>query len=188
MNLIYFIRLLLKNVFLIVGIGILMAVMVYVMTRNQPETYTSQMEVYTGLATGYNIESGSDFRYDLFGTNAKFDNLLNIIRSRQTQEETAIRLMAQHLMLEQPDARYCNTDTWNALHKEVPPEVKALVHYDPGYLRNQGYDIQKQSVNNDVTSGNSDDKVDVQAKESGGGMETRQVTKKAKKYRTKPKY
>ncbi|MBT7095149.1 MAG: hypothetical protein HN936_18025, partial [Bacteroidetes bacterium] len=57
MNLIYFLRLLIKNIILIGGVGVLMAVLVYVMTRDQPESYSSEMEIYTGLATGYNIES-----------------------------------------------------------------------------------------------------------------------------------
>ncbi|MCD6345944.1 MAG: hypothetical protein J7L96_00845 [Bacteroidales bacterium] len=186
MNLIYFIRLLLKNTLLIGGVGILMAVLVYMMTRNQPETYTSKMEVYTGLATGYSIESGSDNRYDLFGTNAKFDNLLNIIRSRQTQEEVAIRLMAQHLMLEQPDSRYCSALTWNAIHDEVPQEVKALVHYDIGSLSNQGYNIQQK-----VTEQSASEDVDTSIQggaEKKAAMEIRQVSQKVKKYRTKSKY
>ncbi len=192
MNLIYFIRLLLKNVYLIIGVGILMAVLVYMMTRNQPETYSSDMVIYTGLATGINIESGSDARYDLFGTNAAFDNLLNIIRSRQTQEETAIRLMAQHLMLEQPDPRYCTKATWDAIHNEAPMDLKALVHYDPSYLSDEGYELQRagndvreDSQNEQETPGAYDT---VQTKTiSETRYESRQVTEKVKKFRTEPK-
>ncbi len=31
-------------------------------------------------AAGFNIESGANQRYDFFGTNAKFDNLINLLR------------------------------------------------------------------------------------------------------------
>ncbi|MBT3747620.1 MAG: LysM peptidoglycan-binding domain-containing protein [Bacteroidetes bacterium] len=187
MNLIYFLRLLIKNIILIGGVGVLMAVLVYVMTRDQPESYSSEMEIYTGLATGYNIESGSDFRYDLFGTNAKFDNLLNIIRNRQTQEETAIRLMAQHLMLEQPDSRYCSKETWDAIQQEAPQEIKALVHRDFSNLVNQGYDIQSQNVEN-IVSEDIPEQTGETEKRIETRLENRQVTEKIKKYRPTPKY
>lgn len=144
MNLIYFIRLLLKNVILIGGVAVFMAVLVFLKTRNQERTYSSEMVIYTGLATGYDIESGTDTRFDLFGTNARFDNLINIIKSRQTQEETAIRLMTQHLMLEQPDPRFCKRETWDAIQGEAPREVKSLIQYSDNALAMQGYIMPKK--------------------------------------------
>lgn len=142
MNLIYFIRLVLKNVVLIGGVALFMAILVFMMTRNQQKTYSSEMVIYTGLATGYDIESGSNAKYDHFGVNAKFDNLINIIKSRQTQEETAIRLMTQHLMLEQPEPRYCSRETWDAIHEEAPREVQSLIHFRDNLFEGQGYDLQ----------------------------------------------
>ena len=34
--------------------------------------------VYTGLASGYSIESQGDSKVDFFGTNIAFDNLINV--------------------------------------------------------------------------------------------------------------
>ena len=127
MNLVYFIRLLLKNVWLILGVGLLMAVIVMVMTRRQPRSYTTETTIYTGIATGYNIETGANSGFNLFATNAKFDNLINLIKSRDAQEETALRLMAQHLMLEQPDIGICREETRNSLLEELPRAVTDLV-------------------------------------------------------------
>ncbi len=141
MNLIYFIKLILKNVILIGAVAVFMAILVFLMTRNQEKTYSSDMVIYTGLATGYDIESGSDSKYDHFGTNAKFDLLINIIKSRKTLEETAIRLMTQHLMLEQPQSIYCTRETWDAINKEVPREVKSLIHYQNDLFTGKGYDL-----------------------------------------------
>jgi len=193
MNLIYFIRLLLKNVYLIFGVGVLMAVVVYILTRNQPESYSSEMIVYTGLATGYNIESGDNTRFDLFGTNAQFDNLLNIIRSPQTHEETAIRLMAQHLMLEQPNKRYCSSQTWNAIHDEVPQEVTALVHFDPGYLQRRGYELQRQPTDKEVILEETQDEPRTESEpltetKTVTQYETKEVSEKVRRYRSQPKY
>ncbi len=127
MNLLYFIRLLIKNVFLIFGVAFGMAILVYFATRNQPKTYTSSTTVYTGIATGYDIESGANSRFDLFSNNAQFDNLINIIKSRETQEKTGIRLMAQHLVLSEPDPEYCMPETWEKLMSDIPPEIKRIV-------------------------------------------------------------
>ena len=149
MNLIYFIRLLLKNVLLIGSVGVMMAILVFLMTRNKPDTYSSEMVIYTGLATGLDIETGSESRFDLFMTNAKFDNLINLIKSRQTLEETAVRLMTQHLMLEKPDPRYCSRETWEALQSEVPREIRSLLIYQPLNLAEQGYEMGPQFRQNE---------------------------------------
>jgi hypothetical protein len=52
--------------------------------------------LYTGLATGSSIEMDKTFNYF---TQYFFDNLINIINSRETQEEVAVRLFATHIML-----------------------------------------------------------------------------------------
>ncbi|MCD6333454.1 MAG: LysM peptidoglycan-binding domain-containing protein [Bacteroidales bacterium] len=128
MNLIYFIRLVIKNITLILGTGFFMAFLVFILTRNQPHSYSSETTIYTGIATGINLESGvSISNYDYYATSAKFDNLINLIKSRDIQEETALRLMAQHLLLEQPDNRICSEDTRNRLLNEIPREVLDLV-------------------------------------------------------------
>ncbi len=134
MNLIYFIRLFFKNIWLIFAVAFLMAAMVFILTRKQPQTYTTSTTIYTGIATGYNIESGSNARFDMFANSAEFDNLINIIKSRETQEATAIRLMAQHLMLSKPDPGYCLQKTWRDLMLDVPMELKRMA--EMSYLEN----------------------------------------------------
>ena len=126
MNLIYFIRLLFKNLLLIFGVAIGMAVAVYVLTRHEQKTYSASTTVYTGIATGYDIESGINARFDLFSNNAQFDNLINIIKSRETHEQTAIMLMAQHLVLPKPDIRYCLPSTWREVQAAFPSDIRRL--------------------------------------------------------------
>ncbi|HBB91022.1 MAG TPA: hypothetical protein DC042_04740 [Bacteroidales bacterium] len=132
MSLVYFIRLILKNTGLILGVAVAMSIIVMMVTGNQPKSYTSSTVIYTGIATGYDLESGESKRFDFYATNAQFDNLINIIKSREIQEETGIRLMAQHLMLSQPDPGVCSAETWHALMNEVPIEVKNLVVFAQG--------------------------------------------------------
>jgi len=194
MNLIYFIKVLFKNIILIGFVAVFMAVSVFIMTRNQPETYSSQTIIYTGLATGFDIESGSGWKYDLFGTNAKFDNLINIIKSRKTQEETAIRLMVQHLMLEQPDSRYCSKSTWNSIQENVPREVKALIHYDDNLFKGQGYDMPRRVqeiapvIHKETVKPKTDSITPKYKWVTKTVMKTEMVTEQKREVRLSPKY
>jgi hypothetical protein len=73
--------------------------------------YSSQTTLYTGLASGSSIEMDKTFNYQ--ATNTAFDNLINIIESRNTRR-VAIRLLAMHLMLPEANLNtYLNLYTMN---------------------------------------------------------------------------
>ena len=116
-----------RHLFLLIAIPLFMAVLVYLFTRNQPQTYSSEVIIYTGIATGYSIESTSSRSVDYFSTNIQFDNLINLINSNQTIENTAIRLLAQDVSLEEPNPQYISSSNYAALHNMVPKHVKDLV-------------------------------------------------------------
>jgi len=186
MNLIYFIRLLFKNVFLILGVAFAMAVLVYLFTRGQSKTYTTSTTIYTGIATGYDIESGANARFDLLANNAQFDNLINIIKSRETQEKTAIRLMAQHLLLTKPDPRYCLPETWRKLLSEVPVEIKRMVELSYSVKFDK---VQKEAPlpqgNFVALSGGNDT---LNRKVNDTIMESQTITEKVKRFRVKTNF
>lgn len=96
MNIRHILRLILNSWFIIGAFGLIVAFSVYWFTRGKPKIYESTTLIYTGLATGYSLESTSSNRFDYFATNTKFDNFINIIRSRETFKEVALRLLAQH--------------------------------------------------------------------------------------------
>jgi uncharacterized protein involved in exopolysaccharide biosynthesis len=83
--------------------------------------YTSQTVLYTGLATGSSIQMDKQFNYQ--ATNAAFDNLINIIRSRETQEEVAVRLFAIHIMLSEANAKYISKDLYAKFKLKVPKNI-----------------------------------------------------------------
>ncbi|MGM0565396.1 MAG: LysM peptidoglycan-binding domain-containing protein [Bacteroidota bacterium] len=87
----------------------------------------SETTIYTGIASGYSIEDQERTNIDFYGTNMQFDNLINIIGSRNTKEQTAIRLLAQHLSLEEHNKQYISEQNYRELQKIVPKEVKDLV-------------------------------------------------------------
>ena len=125
MTIVGLIRLLRKHLVLLLLMPILLAVMVIFLTRNPSFTFSSETTLYTGLASGSSVEMGKAISY--FATNTDFDNLINVINSRETQQEVAIRLIAQHLMLPKADPGYISAKSYNYLRKITPLYVWELV-------------------------------------------------------------
>lgn len=126
MNIIQFIRLIKRNILLLVVIPLLLALLVLYFTSNQPKTYESKATFYTALASGYNFGSDNSGNVDYHGTKIAFDNFINILKSRNTLEDVSIRVFATHLMLDQHDPHLISKKNFDRFQKMVPPEVKEL--------------------------------------------------------------
>ncbi len=109
---------------LLIIVPILLALLVFVLTLKPHFEYSSQSLLYTGIASGSTIEMDKTFNYQ--ATNTAFDNLINIIQSRETQEEVGIRLLAQHLMLHKANPKYISSANFEKLKLKIPKE---LYHY-----------------------------------------------------------
>ena len=120
-------RILKRHILLLILVPVILAAAVWYYTRNQDRTYQSETIIYTGIVSGYNLESTSNTNVDYMGTSMQFDQIVNYLGSRKVVEETAIRLLAQHLMLETYDTRYINKKNYDAIQQSVPEEVKNLV-------------------------------------------------------------
>jgi len=116
-----------RHILLLILVPVILAAAVWYYTRNQDSTYQSETIIYTGIVSGYNLESTSNTNVDFMGTNMQFDQIVNYLSSRKVIEETAIRLLAQHLMLETYDTRYINQKNYEAIQQNTPKEVKDLV-------------------------------------------------------------
>jgi uncharacterized protein involved in exopolysaccharide biosynthesis len=121
MKIIDFIRLVIRHLALLIMVPLLLAVLVLMLTSNPSFEYSSQTVLYTGLATGSSIEMDKTFNY--FATNIAFDNLINIINSRETQEEVAVRLLAIHLMLPEADPKFISKELFEEFKLKVPKEI-----------------------------------------------------------------
>jgi uncharacterized protein involved in exopolysaccharide biosynthesis len=121
MTIIDFIRLILRHLVLLILVPVLLGVMVVLLTMNPSFKYTSQTILYTGLATGSSIQMDKTFNYQ--AASAAFDNLITIIRSRETQEEVAVRLFAIHLMLPEADPKYISKKLFDELKLKVPKNI-----------------------------------------------------------------
>ncbi|MFD0988926.1 exopolysaccharide transport family protein [Mariniflexile jejuense] len=121
MKIIDFIRLILRHLALLILVPFTLATLVLLLTLNPSFEYSSSTMLYTGLATGSSIEMDKTFNY--FATNIAFDNLINIINSRETQEEVAVRLLALHLMLPEANPKYISKELYDELRLKIPNDI-----------------------------------------------------------------
>lgn len=148
MRIIDFLRLIQKNIFILIAIPILLASIVTYLTRNPTYKYSSETTLYTGIASGSSIEVDKSLSF--FATNTAFDNLINIIKSRKTHQEVAIRLLAQHLMLSKPDPRFISEKSFNELKIITPGYVRQLVSSSGNPLKIDKTPIIKESLPHDT--------------------------------------
>ncbi len=128
MKIIDLIRLVQKHIVLLLITPVLLAVLVIFMTRKPDWRYTSSTTLYTGIASGSSVEMDKSFNF--FANNTAFDNLINVIKSRETQQEVAIRLLSQHLLLDKPDPKYISAKSFSELKKITPSYIYKLVARD----------------------------------------------------------
>lgn len=128
MKIVELIRLILKHKVLLISIPLLLAGLVILLTLKPKFIYYSQTILYTGLASGSSIEMDKKFNY--LAANTAFDNLINIIKSRETQEEVAIRLLSQHLLLPAADEKYISAKLYDELKEKIPEDIYKFVVTD----------------------------------------------------------
>jgi succinoglycan biosynthesis transport protein ExoP len=125
MTIIDFVRLILKHLALLILVPMLLGSMVIMLTMNPSYEFSSQTILYTGLATGSSIEMDKTFNYQAINT--AFDNLINIINSRETQEEVAVRLLALHIMLPEPNPKYISKKLYDELILKIPEDIYTYI-------------------------------------------------------------
>jgi len=127
MDLIQIIKLFKRNLLLLIAVPIIFGGVTYYFTRNQEKVFQSEAVIYTGIATGYSIESTSQRANDYFTTNAQFDNMINLLKSRQTLIETSLQLLTQDLSLESYNPQYISNQNFDKLQVFIPKRIKDFV-------------------------------------------------------------
>jgi len=125
MNVIQLINIFKRHLLLLLSIPILLSSLVFYLTKNPTYEYESSTVIYTGIASGYNLEQKEKF--DLFGSRNAFDNLINVIKSRETLSETAIRLFALTLSLDSYNKTIISRESFIDLRKKTPQHIKDMV-------------------------------------------------------------
>lgn len=127
MDVIQILKLFKRNLLLLIAVPLIFAGVTYYFTRNQEKVYQSEAVIYTGITTGYSIESTSQRQTDFFTASAQFDNMINLLKSRQTIVETSLQLLTQDLSLEEPNHQYISTANYKRLMATTPKLIKDLV-------------------------------------------------------------
>ncbi|MBK7428502.1 MAG: lipopolysaccharide biosynthesis protein [Saprospiraceae bacterium] len=101
-----------------------MSLLVYLFLNKAPKDYVSNGLVYTNAAVAKGISaSGEATRVDYYTSNNLFDNLVFLIRSRQTIEEASLHLLALHLSLPKSNPRIISEETYNEIKDHISPEL-----------------------------------------------------------------
>jgi LysM repeat protein/uncharacterized protein involved in exopolysaccharide biosynthesis len=122
-----FLKLFKRNLVILIAIPLILAFVVYFLTRNQTLEYESEVLIYTGITTGYSIESNTQQSSNFFTTSAQFDNIITMLSSRQTIVSTSLWLLAQDLSLESYNNQYISKEHFDKLQDFIPKRVKDLV-------------------------------------------------------------
>lgn len=130
MTLFDFIRLLYRNALMVILVPLTLAFTVFFMTRNQDKEYAASAMIYTGIASGFNIETGTNSKLDYRAVNNAFDNLLLVIESRITLEEVSLRLLASHLILDRPTYGIIHAKAYKEIHTYISDDIKRKVLTD----------------------------------------------------------
>jgi uncharacterized protein involved in exopolysaccharide biosynthesis len=120
-----FIQLIQQYYLMIIAVPIFMAGLVYYLTIGEKKTYSSSSSIYTGIASGSNVDMRQGVG-DRFMIQSVFENVLTIMESTKVKEEVALKLIAQHLVqdVENVSPVICQPVSIKELHKLIPEEVR----------------------------------------------------------------
>ena len=102
-----------------------MAVSIYYFTRNEKKVYSSESTIYTGIASGYDLNGTT--KADFYATSNAFDNLLSLIESRETKLDVLINLLTEHISLKKHDPKILTWQAYDELQKLIPSDIKSQI-------------------------------------------------------------
>jgi phosphorylcholine metabolism protein LicD len=107
----------------IIVVPIVIALTIFFSTKNSPDSFKSSTTLYTGFASGYSIENGEKAKIDFHAITISFDNLINIVKAKDTKEEIALRLLAHHIFLNKKADKTIWQTNLDRLNTIIPSDV-----------------------------------------------------------------
>ncbi|GAB1373917.1 hypothetical protein MASR1M46_07980 [Bacteroidales bacterium] len=99
-------------------------------TRNMQRAYVVNTTIYTGIASGFTIETGTEGgKVDWGSVNNRIDNLISVIKSKSTLRNVSLRLYAQQMIYGDSlqDNNYIRAENYRSLVRITPKNVLALI-------------------------------------------------------------
>ncbi|MBI9062281.1 MAG: hypothetical protein JEZ14_09845 [Marinilabiliaceae bacterium] len=121
-----FIQVLIKQLKWLIALPLIAGIMMYVLTMNQTQEYSTHATIFTAIASGSSLNDLGNSRVDFFATKTAYNNLISIVNSRNVIEETALRLLALHLNRKEPEATILSKAAFEALQDQIPDTIKLL--------------------------------------------------------------
>jgi len=143
-----FIKLVASKITYFIMIPVIIGAVMYLLTMNQPKKYSAQAVIFTGITSSSSIEDMEKRNVDYFATQNAYNNVLTILNSRSVLEETSLRLLTKHLMIESPAPGLITVRAFNALGEIVPKEVRSLVvpeDFEASYENIKAYIAQDEN-------------------------------------------
>lgn len=125
------IKLLYRIRYWLIIIPLLAALFAIYKTKNLVRIYEVNTTIYTGIASGFTIESGLEgTRVDWNGVNNGIDNLISIIKARTTLREVSLRLYAQNMIFGDSlkDNNHIRASNYRRLVAITPRDVRVLIN------------------------------------------------------------
>ncbi|WP_181304128.1 Wzz/FepE/Etk N-terminal domain-containing protein [Rufibacter sp. XAAS-G3-1] len=114
-----------RNWFLLVAVTSVTAASIYFFVKDNDDEYTSYTTIYTGIATGYDLNSVSANNNQHKAAVNAFANLISIIDSRDIRKQLGFHLLASHLMLKAHDPNVVKENSYEKLQEAVPASLKS---------------------------------------------------------------
>lgn len=98
-------------------------------TRDLERSFPVDMTTYTGIVSGYTMAAGESGMQSSTVINNTIDNIINIIRSKETLNKVSLHLYARHMIHGNPDEdnEYIQAANYRHLQRITPVEVKKLI-------------------------------------------------------------
>ena len=105
---------------LLIGTAIITFAVYYFGKRMIGKTYNVEATLYTGAASGYNLEGGNN-KVDWATTQNAMDNLMNIIKAESTLKRVSMRLYARSLIKGNPkeDNEFIKASNYNRIYEHL---------------------------------------------------------------------
>ncbi|MDX9798165.1 MAG: exopolysaccharide biosynthesis protein [Bacteroidales bacterium] len=123
------VRLLYRIRYWLIFIPILAALIAINQTKNIRKEFSVSTTIFTGIASGFSIETGTDTHVDWSSVNNEVDNMISIIKSKATLRNVCLRLYAQHMIEGDSvkDNNFIRASNFRSLLNITPLEVKKLI-------------------------------------------------------------
>lgn len=125
----YILRVIFKRRYYLIFLPLFATILAFYFTANFGLNYRVSTTIFTGFASGYSIESGSSVVSTSEFISTAMDNLVNIIKSKNTLEKVSLRLYADNMISgdSTTDNSTIKKQNFIEIFNRTPIEVRKLI-------------------------------------------------------------